>query len=97
MDAGRLSDLLVQQPYTPVCLMTEIVCGTSLEGSLDFFRRLRDEVLLGRLGLLGKFSVGLYYRSSRVLAPIARKTPSLRRILLGPYRLLYRAALKVAE
>jgi hypothetical protein len=93
MDAGSGAGFLVQNPYVPVCLMTEVVAGTSYEHTLDLFREFRDRVLLVRFGRGGSIAAGVYYCLSGVLAPHVREHSFLRRILLPFYGLFYRCFL----
>ncbi|MFH1789037.1 MAG: hypothetical protein ABH834_06625 [Candidatus Altiarchaeota archaeon] len=90
VDLGAAKEVLVQNPYNPVCLMTEIVAGTQYEQTLDLFRRFRDNVLIGKAGSAGFLMSKAYYDSGTFLAPCVRGSGFARRILLDVYRILYR-------
>lgn len=90
LELDSVSDILAQQPYVPVCLMTEIVCGTSYESSLDLFRRFRDNMMKDRGGRAGSLTVDFYYKAGRVVAPYVRAHPRVAGMLLKPYILLHR-------
>lgn len=90
IDASSAKEILAQNPYNPVCLMTEIVAGTQYEQTLDLFRRFRDDFLVGKAGSTGSFMLDFYYDYSRILAPYVRKSGITRRISLSPYRIIYK-------
>ncbi|MBU0761615.1 MAG: hypothetical protein KKD39_01190 [Candidatus Altiarchaeota archaeon] len=72
----------LQQPYTPVCLMTAAVMGTEYYHHLYIIRKFRDEILHNRLGWIGSQMSNVYYEFSGVSSELIAKNKTLKYFVL---------------
>ena len=96
-DLESVKEVLAQNPYTPVCLMTEIVAGTAYEKTLDTFRDFRDKAMKEKGGEIGVKASEYYYQFSTVTAPLVRAHPQTKKILLPLYSTLYKITLELKK
>jgi hypothetical protein len=83
MSKEIFSNIFLQDPYNPVCLMSVAAYDTEYYEKLDVIRNFRDKFLLNRGNYLGKLLVREYYKLGVILSPRVKNSRLCRKVILN--------------